>query len=283
MSGFFARQEVFERVGSTNDVVRHWLDEGIPEVCLAIASEQTAGRGRSGRTWVAPPGSALLLSLGFRPTWLEPERAWRIIATASLAMAEAAEAVTGLPVGAIRLKWPNDLVVELAGVGPRKLAGVLGETQGMGTDDPQLVVGLGVNADWRAEDYPSELAGSMTSLREAAGERAGGSSAHGDAAGSGPVDVRQLREAFVDRLIVAIEALRAGRFDAAAWAERQLTTGRTIRLEHDDGHEVVRAIGVDAETGALRIADPTNPSGERQVLVGEVGHIRIAFPATVGV
>src|SRR6187397_2595423 len=121
MPDFLARQERFALVGSTNDVVRDWLTAGTPEVCLAVADEQSAGRGRDGRTWQAPAGAALLLSLGFRPTWLAPERA-------------------------IRLKWPNDLVAETVGlavpVAPeaptdiRKLAGVLGETAGLGTDDP---------------------------------------------------------------------------------------------------------------------------------------------------
>ena len=104
--------ERFDRVGSTNDVVRGWLADGTPEVCLAVAAEQTAGRGRDGRTWVAPPGAALLLSLGFRPTWLAPESVWRLAAIASLAMADAAEAVAGLAAGTIRLKWPNDLVLD---------------------------------------------------------------------------------------------------------------------------------------------------------------------------
>ena len=73
-SPFLARQERFDVVGSTNDIVRDWLAGGVPEVCLAVADEQSAGRGREGRTWTAPRGQALLLSLGFRPTWLAPER-----------------------------------------------------------------------------------------------------------------------------------------------------------------------------------------------------------------
>ena len=97
MTGFLARQEQFAVVGSTNDVVRDWLAAGTPEVCLAVADEQTSGRGREGRTWIAPAGGALLLSLGFRPTWLAPDRVWRLAASASLAMAEAAEHVAGLP------------------------------------------------------------------------------------------------------------------------------------------------------------------------------------------
>jgi len=54
---FTSRQQRFPSVASTNDVVRAWLAEGTPEVCLAVADEQTAGRGRNGRTWLAPPGA----------------------------------------------------------------------------------------------------------------------------------------------------------------------------------------------------------------------------------
>lgn len=268
MTEFFARLERLDRVGSTNDVVRAWLGEGTPEVCLAVADEQTAGRGRAGRAWVAPRGVALLLSLGFRPTWLPADRAWRVVATASLAMAAAAEEVAGLSDGAIRLKWPNDLVIDDDKAGPRKLAGVLGETEGLGTDDPRLVVGLGVNADWRAADFPPDLARTMTSLREAAGDY--------------PIDLVRLRHAFIERLVVGIGALRAGRFDEAAWSARQLTTGRWVRLEGADRDEILRAIGVDVDSGALVVEDTRSASGQRQVLVGEITHIRLADPASVG-
>jgi BirA family biotin operon repressor/biotin-[acetyl-CoA-carboxylase] ligase len=266
---FFARLERFERVGSTNDVVRAWLEAGTPEVCLAVADQQTAGRGRAGRSWVAPSGAGLLLSLGFRPSWLPPDRAWRVVATAWLATAGAAEEVAGLSEGAVRLKWPNDLVSELDDAGPRKLAGVLGETEGLGTDDPRLVVGLGVNADWRTGDFPVELAGTMTSLREAAGDH--------------PIDPVRLRQAFIDRLVAGIGALRAGRFDEAGWKARQVTTDRMVRLEGNDAHEIVRALGVDVDTGALVVEDPGAATGERQVLVGEITHVRLADPAPVRV
>ncbi|HEY4228058.1 MAG TPA: hypothetical protein VGM49_06950, partial [Candidatus Limnocylindrales bacterium] len=103
-TGWLARLERFEVVGSTNDVVMGWLRDGTPEVCVAIAAEQTAGRGRSGRAWTAPTGSSLLLSVGFRPTYLPPDQAWCLAAIVSLAMAEAAEASASLPVGVVRLK-----------------------------------------------------------------------------------------------------------------------------------------------------------------------------------
>jgi BirA family biotin operon repressor/biotin-[acetyl-CoA-carboxylase] ligase len=279
LTAFLSRQERFATVGSTNDVVRAWLAEGTPEVCLALADEQTAGRGRAGRTWTAPAGAALLLSLGFRPSWLEPDRVWRLAATASLAMADAAEEVAGLPDGAIRLKWPNDLVVEAIGTavpvpperpdGVRKLAGVLGETDGLGGPDPRVVVGIGVDTDWAAADFPPELAGTMTSLREAARGR--------------PIDHVALLDAFLGRLEVRIDALRGGRFDVADWTARQLTTGRDIELTTPDGGATTtRALGVDVASGALVVEDRSAPTGERAVVVGEIRHVRLA-PAPAGV
>jgi len=275
------RQERFASVDSTNDVVRGWLAAGEPEVCLALADAQTAGRGRNGRAWTAPAGAGLLLSLGFRPTWLAADRAWRLAATVSLAMADAAEEVAGLPDRAIRLKWPNDLVVATDAAGRaldplglagarggaivRKLGGVLGETEGLGTDDPRVVVGIGLNADWPAATFPRDLVATMTSLRSAAGER--------------PIDRVLLLDAFTARLETRIEALFGGRFDVADWVERQITTGRRIDLVRpDDSLETVLARGVDGVGGGLRIAAPTDadPDAERTVVVGEIRHVRLA-------
>ena len=260
---FLARRERFDVVGSTNDVVRGWLADGAPEVCLAVADEQSAGRGRDGRTWSAPPGRALLLSLGFRPTWLAADRVWQLAAIVSLAMADAAEDVAILPAGSIRLKWPNDLVVENAALGPRKLAGVLGETDGLGGDDPRAVIGIGINADWPVSEFPGDLAEAMTSLREVSGDRA--------------IDGPRLLEAFLARLEPRVEALRAGRFESGDWIDRQLTTGRQIRLVEHDGHEsIVRALRVDPVSGALVVEDPVSTNGERAVVSGEIRHVRLA-------
>ena len=278
VSTFPSRLEWFERVGSTNDVVAGWLAAGEREVCVATADEQTAGRGRSGRPWLAPPGKALLCSVGFRPTWLEPERPWRLAAIVSLAMADAAEEIAGLAEGAIRLKWPNDLVVateadgtvvadpaDLAGptdLAIRKLAGVLGETDGLGTADAQAVIGIGLNAGWERRDFPPDLEPSMTSLSDVSGGRS--------------IDARALLDGFLARLEARFEALRGGRFDVAGWSGRQLTNGRPVRLERPDStSETVRALGVDALSGALVVADPRTETGERHVLVGEIRHLRI--------
>jgi len=256
------RRERFDRVGSTNDVVRAWLAAGEPEVCLAVADEQTAGRGRNGRTWSAPPGRALLLSLGFRPAWIAPDRVWRLAAITSLAMAEAGERLAGLSRGTIRLKWPNDLVVEGDDGAVRKLAGVLGETESLGTADVRAVVGIGINADWAADAFPADLAASMTSLR---------------AAGGRPIDTDELLDAFLEAFEPRLLALRAGTFDAVDWSDRQLTTGRLIDLAERDGMAaVVRAIRSDPDSGALVVEDAASPSGSREVLTGDVVRVRLA-------
>jgi BirA family biotin operon repressor/biotin-[acetyl-CoA-carboxylase] ligase len=284
-TGAFPRLERFDSVGSTNDVVRAWLADGTPEVCVAVADEQTAGRGRAGRAWTAPPGAALLVSCGFRPAWLAPDRVWRLGAIASLAMCDAAEEAAGLPEGAITLKWPNDLVVEVSGpravligvstageasarlAGPlelRKVAGVLGESDGLGTNDPRVVVGIGINADWAARDFPPELAASMTSLHEVSAGR--------------PIDREALLTGFLGHLESRLEALRAGYFDVATWSARQALTGRAVRLEgYGEQGAVDRDVaGFDGATGAMMVVEPGAAAEPRPVHGGEVVRVLLA-------
>jgi BirA family biotin operon repressor/biotin-[acetyl-CoA-carboxylase] ligase len=279
------RLERFGVVESTNDIVREWLAAGEAEVCVAVADEQRAGRGREGRTWTAPAGAALLLSCGFRPSWLAPDRTWRLAGAVSLAMCDAAEEIAGLPVGAIRLKWPNDLVVEVAGpkallvgvdspeeatarlaapLALRKVAGVLGESGNLGAADPQAVVGIGINADWPAAEFPPSLAGSMTSLREVAAGR--------------PIDREALLEAFLGYLQARLDALRAGFFDLATWVERQALIGHVVRLAGaalDLDNTDCLVAGVDGASGALVLA-PADGGETRMVYAGEVAHVRLS-------
>ena len=259
---FTSRRERFAAVPSTNDVVKDWLAAGTPEVCLAVSAEQTAGRGRADRTWTAPAGAALLLSLGFRPSYLPIDRLWRLGATVALTMADAAEEIGGLPMNSLKLKWPNDLVSvdRTAAGGLRKLAGILGETEGAGTADLRAVVGIGTNVDWARADFPAELADSMTSLRELSRGR--------------PVNAERLLDAFLVRLEPRIEALREGYFDVEGWHVRQITTDRNVRLEMPDGSEIrALAVGVDGSTGGLLIDDGTGT--ERELLAGEIVHVRL--------
>jgi BirA family transcriptional regulator, biotin operon repressor / biotin---[acetyl-CoA-carboxylase] ligase len=255
---YLSRLERFDSVDSTQQIVREWLDTGTPEVAVAVALHQSAGRGRQGRRWEAPPGAALLLSVGFRPTDLAAGHGWRLAAVVSLAMLDAAEDAAGLRDDTLWLKWPNDIVAEAGDGRLVKIAGVLGESIAVGERIESAVVGIGVNSDWPAELFPAELAPSMSSLREIAGGR--------------PIDNEQLLDAFLARLEPRYEALRAGAFDAGGWSRRQRTTGRHVEVDLGEERINGTAIGVDPESGGLLLSDAT---GVHLVGSGEVLRCRI--------
>src|SRR6266850_1567272 len=128
----------FEVVDSTQDEARAAARPGAPGRSLFVADYQRAGRGRQGRSWLAGPGEALMLSVIFR------ERSsvvmpWRWTSLASVALAESIQEL--LPAQIPAIKWPNDVLLD-----DRKVAGILAET----TSDGQelvAVVGVGVNVN----------------------------------------------------------------------------------------------------------------------------------------
>lgn len=130
------------RVGSTQDVLRAWAEEGVPEGALVLAEVQERGRGRRGRAWESRPGASLTFSLLLRPTL--PLAALSLLPLlAGLALFEA--------VGVGGLKWPNDL---LAPDG-RKLAGVLLEAKAEGGEVIYALLGVGMNVAWAPEGAAS--------------------------------------------------------------------------------------------------------------------------------
>jgi BirA family biotin operon repressor/biotin-[acetyl-CoA-carboxylase] ligase len=129
--------------GSTNDRARELAAAGAPHGTLVTAGAQTAGRGRQGRAWAAPPGRALLMSLVLRE------------APALLPLAAAVGVAEAIGEDA-QIKWPND--VQLDG---RKVAGILAEGR---PQEGWAVLGIGVNVAIRIEDLPPELRGTAATL-----------------------------------------------------------------------------------------------------------------------
>jgi BirA family biotin operon repressor/biotin-[acetyl-CoA-carboxylase] ligase len=121
-----------------------------PEGALVAADEQTAGRGRLGRRWLAPAGTSLLCSLQLRPS-VASKRLPELTGVASRACTEAIAALTGLDP---ELKFPNDVLV-----GGRKVAGILAEAR-----EERVVLGVGVNVNVPAEELPREVDRAATSL-----------------------------------------------------------------------------------------------------------------------
>ena len=125
--------------GSTNDRARELAAAGAPHGTLVTAAAQTAGRGRQGRTWSAPPGHALLMSVVLRD--VHP------LLPLAAAVAVGPEA---------RIKWPNDVLLD-----GRKVAGILAEGR---PQEGWAVLGIGVNVAVRVEDLPAELHATATTL-----------------------------------------------------------------------------------------------------------------------
>ncbi len=122
----------FDQIDSTNRWLRKEADAGAPEGLVVVAEHQTAGRGRLGRSWEAPPGSGLIVSVLLRPEDLDVARYHLLTAATGLAARSACFEVGGFTP---ELKWPNDLLVDGA-----KLAGILAEASG-----GAVVVGMGLN------------------------------------------------------------------------------------------------------------------------------------------
>jgi BirA family transcriptional regulator, biotin operon repressor / biotin---[acetyl-CoA-carboxylase] ligase len=134
----------------TTTSTQHMLGPELREGAVAVAEEQTEGRGRLGRTWTSPPGVNLLCSLLLEPQ-VETARLPELSILAGEACADAIGRVTGLEP---RIKLPNDVLIE-----ERKVAGILAEAR-----DNRVVLGIGVNVNVEPGDLPEGLATPATSL-----------------------------------------------------------------------------------------------------------------------
>jgi BirA family biotin operon repressor/biotin-[acetyl-CoA-carboxylase] ligase len=156
--------EVYRRTSSTQDAARRLIDSQghAANGAIVAADEQTAGRGRLGRRWVAPSGSALTFSrASVRRTGDDPLSVDRLTFATAVAVAVAIEQATAPQSVPVRIKWPNDLYVD-----GRKLAGILVETH-QSSHGPAAIVGVGINVAMESADLPpddADLRGRVTSL-----------------------------------------------------------------------------------------------------------------------
>ncbi|SDQ87669.1 biotin--[acetyl-CoA-carboxylase] ligase [Thermostaphylospora chromogena] len=247
--GLWTRITVVDSTGSTNADLARAAREGAPEGSVLVAEVQTAGKGRLGRSWTAPPRSALTFSFLLRPRVPVARHGW-------LPLLAGLGVVSGVRrVGEVeaRLKWPNDVLI-----GERKLAGVLAERV-----DDAVIVGIGLNVGLRAEELPVATATSLA------------------VAGAASTD----REPLLKAVLRAIEAgyrewtAAGGDADACglrpAYLAASATVGGRVRVELPGEQTLLgRATGVD-ESGRL-LVEPDDPDegGERAVSAGDVVHVR---------
>ncbi|MGI9022171.1 MAG: biotin--[acetyl-CoA-carboxylase] ligase [Acidimicrobiales bacterium] len=233
-------------VDSTNRVALDLARSGAPEGVVVVADHQTAGRCRRGRTWEAPPGSSLMVSVVLHLLDSEPELAPM---AGALAAADACADVAGF---APDLKWPNDLVVD-----GRKLGGVLAERVPAGEGGPEaIVLGLGLNVSWPGP-LPASLGDTAVTAEMVAGV---------------PVDRTLLLDAYLARLDARLSwrASHAGTL-VDDYRRRCVTLGRAVRVELPGG-EGFDGIATDVDDdGSLLVA---SAGTVRRVTAGDVANLR---------
>ena len=233
-----------ERTGSTNTDALALARAGAPVGTVVRAGHQTAGRGRLGRRWEAPPGSSLLASV----LLLTEPAPFVAVARVALALRDACRDLAGL---ALALKWPNDLLA-----GEAKVAGILAEADG---GSPVLVVGIGCNVVWPAGvGRPATGPGGVTALSDLV---------------AAPPSPGELLDGLLARLDGWVQA-PAGEV-LSSYRAGCSTLGRRVRVQLADHAFEGTATGI-TQMGELVVA---TASGSRTVRAGDVVHLRAALQA----
>nr|WP_221494084.1 biotin--[acetyl-CoA-carboxylase] ligase [Actinomadura coerulea] len=265
--GLWRDVRVVEETGSTNADLAERAREGAPEGTVLVTELQTAGRGRLGRTWTAPPRSGLMFSMLLRPRVPVERLAWASLLT-GVAVATALRRMTawsqagegflgdggeggegGDTAVDVRLKWPNDVLV-----GDRKLAGILAEMV-----DGGLVVGVGLNVGLREDELPVPTATSLAIE----------GAPHSDRAPLLRAILREFGTWYQEWTALGGDPETSGL--RTAYRDLCATLGREVRVEMPGGERVAgTARDVDG-SGRLVVA---GPAGDTAVSAGDVVHVR---------
>jgi BirA family biotin operon repressor/biotin-[acetyl-CoA-carboxylase] ligase len=200
---------VFEKTSSTNDVVEKLARDGVKEGAVVFAESQTKGRGRMGRKWLSPARKGLWFSVLLRPD-LRPQAATQLTVAAAVSLVRAIEEQTGIQP---EIKWPNDILIQ-----GRKVAGVLTELSAEIDHVKHLTLGIGVDVNLAASEFPPELRKIATSLKIEAGRA---------------VSRADLAAAILRELDRHYASIGSGRFEEIAeqWEKRCTTLGRRVAID----------------------------------------------------
>jgi BirA family biotin operon repressor/biotin-[acetyl-CoA-carboxylase] ligase len=219
---------VFQETTSTNDIVEKLARDGVEEGVVVFAESQTKGRGRLGRKWISHARKGLWFSVLLRPK-LRPQAVTQLTIASVTALLRAIHSQTGLTA---EIKWPNDVLVS-----GRKVAGVLTEMQAEPDVVKYAILGVGVNVNLAAVEFPPELRRIATSLRVEADET---------------LDRAELAVAILRELDRDYGRICGGQFEAVAdeWEELCKTIGRGVTIQIGDRRIQGRAESLDSD-GAL--------------------------------
>jgi len=221
---------VFEKTTSTNDVIEKLARDGVKEGVVVFAESQTKGRGRLGRNWLSPSRKGLWFSILLRPD-LRPQEATQLTVAAAAALWRAIHDQTGLRP---EIKWPNDLLIR-----GRKTAGILTELTAELDHVKYVILGIGVDVNLTASEFPAELRKTVTSLKIEMGK---------------PVSRPELATAILRELDLDYARVCAGQFVTVAdeWEEHCTTIGRQVTVHIGERRVRGEAESLD-EDGALLV------------------------------
>ena len=248
--GLWTAVEVVPQTGSTNSDLAQRARSGAAAGSVLVTDFQSAGKGRQGRSWVAPRGANISLSVLLRPD-VEIARWTWLPLLAGLAVVEGVRRVADEPAV---LKWPNDVLV-----GERKLCGILAERVET-PQGPACVVGIGLNVWLAAEELPVPTA---TSLALLAGER-------GERPPSRNLVIATVLAAF-ELIVGRWEALEDDTLFAASYLQRCATIGRRVRVHLAGGATVEGVAEAVDHDGRLVVRTGTGP---QTFGAGDVVHLR---------
>jgi BirA family biotin operon repressor/biotin-[acetyl-CoA-carboxylase] ligase len=219
---------VFEQTTSTNDVIEKLARDNVREGAVVFAESQSKGRGRLGRKWISPPRRGLSFSVLLRPD-MRPAAATQLTIAAATALFRAIQAQTGLTP---EIKWPNDILIH-----GKKVAGILTELSAELDQVKYVILGIGVNVNTAAGEFPLELRKLVTSLKIETGHRQ---------------DRAQLAVKILRELDRDYGRVTAGCFEALAdeWEKNCSTLGQRVAIRAGDRKIEGRAESLDAD-GAL--------------------------------
>jgi BirA family biotin operon repressor/biotin-[acetyl-CoA-carboxylase] ligase len=220
----------FQSLGSTNDEGLAWAAQGAPDLSLVAADEQTAGRGRSGRKWFTPAGTALAFSLILRPTAPERLHPARTTGLGALALSDCLRG-RGL---VAQIKWPNDVLAN-----GKKVAGILVESVWTAEALDSSVLGMGVNVTAASVPPADRLSFPATSLEDELGHAVGRTELLADV----------LKELINWRSRLGTDGF------VRAWEERLAYRGQQVAIVRDDRSSLKgELLGLEPD-GSLRVQE----------------------------
>ena len=221
---------VFQETTSTNDVIEKLARDGVKEGVVVLAESQTKGRGRLGRKWTSPARHGLWFSVLLRPN-LRPQEATRLTVASATALARAIRLVTGVTP---EIKWPNDILI-----GGKKVVGILTEMSAELDRVQYVILGIGVDVNLVAGDFPAELRKIATSLKIASGAS---------------VDRAELAAVILRELDADYARVVGGQFAAVAdeWEAQCATLGRNVTVHMGERRIQGRAESLD-DDGTLLV------------------------------